>query len=426
MATFEIRVDFYNPANHSLTSDGHPAWPPDPVRLASALVAGAHAESPDHDAVAALAALVKLPQPVILSPHFQEAILPGVFAAKSGSPDVEGRAARVSDLTTYVDASLVGLSSKNKVKKPTSRVFLDDCTLVYLVDDPDGTVDIAALDRAARRVAYLGRSNDYCDITVDTPREPLPALTLRPIRNPVGRYRGWAPNSLEWMDANHHLTTSGSEIPPLHWATYSVPLDYTDRKTPPPPADGGAGRVIPLRAPITQATAWRLLSKLPPQADVTIYPCVTAGHPSADGAVRGFGIAGSPERLGEADRVLRSALGESAAPVDLITTLKTLQPATWERPSLHWISAMPLRAFPDERVAEYTVRKELAALGAECEELILTRRPKAWQRRTPQPPDGHGLWWCELTLDRPLTGPLLLGTSTEAGFGLMLPRKDKP
>lgn len=244
-----------------------------------------------------------------------------------------------------------------------------------------------------------------------------PAGRWRPTDDFRGKTRGWAGASCEWMDTNHAAMTGGSRLPVFSPEPYLTRLSYAVRSgniEPKPPIV-----VVPTRDSVAAPRIPAFMEQLG-ALGLPIFPCVVAGHRYADGHLTGIGITGGePEQLRAAAEELRRRSGMSVGPPSL--TSRAQNPAYWQRSSTRWSSATPLRAFPDERVANWTVTEE-AKLTGQLPLITWSKTPRhPWQRVWPQPSDGLGLWWAELEFEEPIEGPLQLGRTTEGGFGLFVP-----
>lgn len=430
--SFRIVVDFWQPAFHGLAEFGRPAWPPEPFRLSQALMAGCHRPFFDGEARSALQALTELGNPLIVAPAATEAHLPGTYTHRSGGPmgdkNITGR-----DLERILDMNVAGLAATNRTEKPRGQLLLDDCRVVYELSDPQKTVNVEALDRAARRVPYLGRSQDGCDITVTTDDVSMPSPLARSgvtaATYPAGRWsavggsggktRGWAANSCEWMDLNHAAWSGGSQLPPFSPEPYLTRLTYAVRKRP-VPFEGGRVMVVPTKVAVPSPQIPAFMEQLTTSA-LPVFPCVVAGHRYADGRLCGVGIiSDDPEQRRSVAVELQRRAGMSGGTPTL--TSQTENAEYWQRSARRWSSATPLRAFPDERVADWTIAKEAEEVTGQQPTIAWFKTPqRPWHRVWPQPSDGLGLWWAELQFDEPVRGPLRLGRTVELGFGLFVP-----
>lgn len=428
MTRLRITVDLWQPYVHGLVADWTPEWPPAPFRLAQALIAGCHRPETDHDAVQAVRALTGLPNPEITVPAAREARLPTTYTHRTGGP-MEGTIAPI-ELKRLLDLPVAGLAASNRTAKPTRLMLLADTRLEFLVDDPDGTVDIDALDRAARLVPYFGRSQDGCDMSVTAvgPDEADPPKSVGRLRIVHGEFaagtwvprfdsrgatRGWAPNSCDWMDAQYAAVMGGSSLPTFSPEPYLTRLSYG---APAATEDQSSRHVVIATArPVQNHRIPEFLRALGPLPAGT-FPCVVARHREASGQLVGIGMPlGSPQI-----ETLREHADLRAEPPTL--AVGALDPRVWEEQATTWCSATPLRAFPDQRVAEYVIGREAnETLGAVPDFTWSTSPERPWHRRWSQPADGLRTWWVTLRFDRPVGGPLVLGATKNEGFGLFVP-----
>ena len=374
---------------------------------------------------------------MIHTPNAVRAARPKTYTGRSGSPAVARGGVEWRDLRPFLDLGQVGFNAVHKVEKSVDEVYLDDVTLTFEFSDPDDTVDLHALHRAARRVPYFGRSQNGCDMVV-SPDRPAEAAVVwsptapQPARGRSGRrdgvvLRGWAPNSIEWMDINHELAVSGSPRPKLPADGYSTRLSYRPRQeVVVEPHMQQWVSIMSLTEPLAGEATPGFLRQLTLEAGVELFPCVFVGHAFADGSLRGIGLVGAD----------RAAIVEAAAlameqfglrsDTDAIG-LETLAPSSWSSPSAAWRSATPLRAFPDERVLRYTIEREaVERFGVAPSHLNVFRQPvHRWQRQWPQPQDGLRAWWVELEFEHDVAGPMQLGATRELGFGMFVPRRGR-
>ena len=436
MTSIALTADFVTPAFHGLRDDGEPDWPPSPLRLAGALMSGCHHDLPDAEARAALAALVALPQPEVWVPDHVRADLPATYAPRSGAPT--SGAVTGKKLAKWADESLVGLASTARVAKPVGGVYLAGRRVVYLVDDPRQTVDVAALDRAARRVPYFGRSHNVCDVSAahespDTAADDEALSRWVPEPDRRGSTRGWSPASLPWMDANHEITVSGSPRPRLPAGPYSVAMRYVrPRRVPSIPSPGSAIRVLPLRRSQPAGAVRGLMSSLKVPSGTTLFPCVFTEGEYADGRVLGVAVlsalsttpsAPDPVPLLAAESSLRAAHPDLFAEPGGSSAAVSLSPNFWGRSSRVWRSATPLRAFPDIRVVDRILVDELQRItGRSVQLLRADKAPRLpGEQRWRQPGDGLDQWWVSLMFDTEVAGPLQAGATQDEGFGLFVP-----
>lgn len=424
MATVHIVVDLWQPAFHGLDREGDAEWPPSPLRLAQALMAGAHRPDSDPEAQAAVKALVRLPQPVIRVPGAQQANLLKTYTHRSGAPETNAKG-RVTprNLGGFLDTTLPGLPATNLTAKPLDAQWLDDCRIVFSVADPDDTLDVVALDRAARRVPYFGRSQDGCDMSVTTDDVAGPTMELHP--HEKGPTRGWQPNSCEWMDANHKRMAQGHPLPSMLREKYSMQVNYRVRVQWEPCQDSSRLQTLELKQALAGGAVPHLMAGLPTSPEVRLFPCLSVGHAHADGRVHGIGLLGHKESM-PADFVAE-LYATGLFKDDPTGGSFALRPARWIRASPHWQSASPFRAHPDERIARHALEAELTdLLGDPPVQVQVSRMPlHRWHPRWKQPSDGLGHWWATVTLEKPITGPLFLGSSTDLGFGLFIPAQEE-
>lgn len=469
MSVIYVVVDLLEPCYHGRRSDGQPDWPPSPLRLAQALMAGCHYAGTDDQARTALEALVRLAAPTIYTGEHIVGAIPPTYTSRSGTA-AGGRKGQVgtSQLARWTDLSHLGFTAQNRVAKPQDAVFLSNPRAVFAIDDPGDRVDVPALDRAARRVPYFGRSQDTCDMSVTRTVPTLPEVRWigRPSARGATAWRGWSTRCLEWMDLKHRLTVEGSAVPPpLPVPAYAPAIYYTDvHQTSPSTAQPKPLLVLPFARRLDQgrslaeaASVRRSLAEFWPQVEV--FPCLHAGHPNADGVGHGLALTDSwsalsvssdgrvfSRRNGQSarDESGEPALGSSeglvgpaahayrehsdlfAAPAELVNGVRCLDPSFWTDTAALWVSATPFRAFPDERVLAHLLPGWVAdGTGAEILSWSAHRDPRErWQRRCRQPDDGLDTWWISLALDRPVPGPVRLGASRDQGFGLFVPNRE--
>lgn len=435
-APLSIVVDFWRPEYHGLLEQPRfePEWPPAPFRLAQALMAGCHRPDYDVGARQALEALVRLDNPSIFCARHDTADLPGTYTHRSDQGTI-GESLGPLALKRIVDLSIGGLEATNRTEKPVGVVHLHGTRVVYQVDDPQGTVDADALDRAARRVPYLGRSHDGCDISVtrgaDDSTEGL--RRRRPHFDPRGSIRGWTAQSCTWMDREFDAASSGRGLPRLSPEPYLTRLRYTADEPPGRSPQTASMLIVPTAQSIPSRRVPHFLEQhvrgvMSDQPQVRAFPCVSAGYPFADGRMRGIGLAGA--HIDDVRRAALALLDSRAFSLDPPGgPRRVTEPARWQASSRRWISATPLRAFPDVRVADDVVGAEIEAATGQRPTTITWVRDGGgshmhpWQHSWSQLPDGFGLWWAELAFQQPTAGPLLAGRDTDRGFGLFVPWK---
>lgn len=428
MATLFVHADFVRPSFHGLGARGEPEWPPSPLRLAQALMAAWGALGQPAELRRALDALVRLPQPVIHAPEAVSTRLPTRYTGHSGVVT----STSPTQLAKVFDLSHVGLSRRNNVAKPAGVTHLAGTRLVFELSDPLGTVDPECLDVLARAVLYLGRSQDLCDLWVSTSRgDPLP-VRWAPVPHRAGRSRGWTEHSPRWMDMGFRIMEQGLDVPRPDPAFFTVPLDYTQEAWTPsavlPDTDGRdvAVRVFTLDSPLASSRVPEVMGRLA-QVGLTCFPCVFSGHPRATGALHGVGVLlppDLPEEPGLTDLVL-GTLPRLRLDAGRSMTRHTTDPRRWTGASTTWVSATPLRAFPDERVVTHQLTRWAEDVaGSPLRELQLSRVPvEPWHHRWRQLPDGLDTWWVRMEFADRVHGPVMAGAATDLGFGLMIPQE---
>lgn len=260
-----------------------------------------------------------------------------------------------------------------------------------------------------------------------------------------GPTHGWQTNTIDWFEANYERIfgddAAVSQLPPIPPAGFVQTLRY-DHQEP-------ASRVDLPIAQLTRAVPNNHIPRLmaPLQAELSeklpgwrLFP-LTVSHEtdkprtSGDGRCVGFGlkpiasIALSPEEIADATNALGHFVALLPAPERglVVGDSGTLNPRTWAGPADTWYSVTPLRAFPDERIVKYQLAAELEEYyDAEIVDLQLCRTPRIrrdgrWSNAVLV--DGLDQWWAEITLTKPVDGPLLLGAATEHGFGTFRPSR---
>lgn len=427
MGQVDIVVDFFRPAFHGLDSRGRSEWPIAPWRLLGALLAGCHGPRLDAAARAAVEALSRLDAPVIFAPLQTLAKVPDTFTHRSGTPGVNAAGmVTAGGLAGFVDLSRAGMTAKNRVAKPMGAVVLAGRRVVFRVADPDRVLDVVALDRAAARVPYLGRSHDSCDVFVapaaDDHVDRLQRWT--PELVPGSSIRGWSPRSVEWLDRAHAHHRAGHLFPMESTYRFSTALRYRtfhDRPAGLAAEHDSDVSVVPLGRSRRGGSAPRLWAQFGAAwvNQLGVFPVVNAGHERGDGRLLGVGVrSGDPQILADARAHI-----DAAAPgaIDLEIGGAMRRPRPWVDPAQRWVSATPLRAFPDEYVANRVICAELQDAFGVSVGVTLFRHPAApWQHRWANPGDGLGLWWAQLAFAEPVAGPMQCGASTALGFGLFV------
>lgn len=434
-----VSITLVRAAYHGLAQGKRVQWPPDPVRLLGALKSGAHAmddstlSATAHDA---LSRLVEAPPPTITTPRHVRLGHPSTYTDRTGLPDRlssthEERATRLLTLAPF------GMDSWNRDAKPRDGVALAGHVLDFEIDVDMPSDEVHALGAAARNVAYFGRSEDAAVVEVlqqsrEKTTDDGSRVTWYPSVDPGGDFRGWQPNTIEWMDENHSRVFSDdpvvSSLPALPPTGYVCSLIYS---TDDPHAGPPALTVLRLPSSKEQHKTPNLLRQLRQHVPSgwRILPLTASSHQNSDGRLVGLGF--YPDDDADTADIqslplpeLREDLG--ALPADQ-RQLASLLSETWTGPARRWISTTPLRGFPHLMILEDALRREAErrfGLGVEIIEASThtrSSREHRWANSTYT--DGFGLWWVILDFTQPLTGPLQLGASTEHGFGAFLPRK---
>lgn len=230
------------------------------------------------------------------------------------------------------------------------------------------------------------------------------------------------------MDAHFAAGEAGVDHPNSTAEPYLTRLRYHTSAQVGRGLDGGALRIVAtdrvIDSPrIPSFFARNVTPTLATFRDMRAFPCVTAGGRHSDGGLRAVGlIDNGSNAVDDAVAALIATPGFTTI-TDFAT--RTTDPAYWGKAAARWVSATPLRAFPDARVANVITSKEVADATGVTPELTWSREPLAhWQQRWRQRPDGLDLWWAEISFDRPITGPLQFGRDTALGFGLFVPLKE--
>jgi hypothetical protein len=458
-----IGIDLLWPAFHGLRDDGSIDLPPSPVRLLGALISGAYSleDSRQRDtALTAIDVIMAAPPPTIRMPVSIDLRLPDTYTEGSWVPDKPIRG--VGDLSAF-DLSHVDLDTTSRVLKPQGAAALAGNLITYDIDCSDlSPAQIDALDAAAQKVTYFGRSQDVALLSVseiadeqaDTPGDDR--MVLHPEPDPDGRTRGWTLQTRAWYATNYERTFSpdpdvGSR-PLLEPTGVTVPLRYSPYE----PHGVVDLHVVPLGRALAHWDVPRLLDHVWDQlrqghpdrlVHWTLLPLTISASPHADGRCVGIAVrridsdaaldAGEVDAWRRYDSDLRE-ITAAVAQVDsadgtrslcwlrpIIRTTRTLDPRTWTQESAVWQSATPLRAFPDARVAEYQLRQWIDdALGVKPDSLLMTSSPaERWwcPWGVPDRTDGLGQWWATIHFTEDVAGPLVLGPDQQRGFGVFRP-----
>lgn len=445
----EVHVEFWRPAFHGLRTTGEPDWPPSPARLLGALKAGSHAledSSPGQArALAILQRMAEAPPPVITAPRMIELRLPATYTEKTWKPSrlTNNQAGR------FLDTSAIGMDTRSRTLKPNGGIALAENALVYSIELEIDDDELRALQRAAAAVPYFGTSKDPADITIrhttdgetigeSANLDPETQQRWQPRARADGRSRGWLPNTMQWFDINYERVFGEdpvlNQLGPIAAHGYTQPLAYSPRSASRP----GEFPIVPftasiphhsIREPLAAANRRLRAEGIP----WTAFPATVSNSAHADGRLVGIGI------LPDSDEDRRH--GSEAAEMVVESEIAMLDPAsdsfpvidpaalrarTWIGPSASWYSATPMRAFPDRRVLEYEVHRELGSrFNARVLEVRATSVPTSKAHRPWADgalADGLGQWWLEVDLAEPIDGPVVLGRAKDHGFGLFHPR----
>lgn len=470
-----VIVHFHRRFFHGLREDGSVDWPPSPARLAGALMAGAHAlkdPAVQEAALGAIRAITCADPPAISAPQHVALGIPDTFTEQSWLPD----RATAKTLKSYVDLGLLAMASTSRTKKPQDGVALADDWLGFEIDASLSDNEALALSQAAAQIGYFGRSSDPAEILVhrgklddavsagiihsgsieaDLRRQWWPRPSAR------GLTRGWQPNTVDWYEANFARTfgtdVKTSSLSPLPALGYVRPLHYSTVL----PQDENC-TVVPLERSIPQHSAPTILSALNTElpAGWLAFPAVFTTSRWADGRCVGIGLMRQvAQRANQGPSSVASSstdtsvvveTGPSNASTDLVhvemlveqwlasrsdlpggqrvISADALDASHWSSTSRHWRSVTPLRAFPDLRVLQHQLSIEADrrfGSGITVVEASVEPVPRFAERwSNARFTDGYGQWWLEIEFDDEITGPVLLGASTDHGHGLFRPLKE--
>lgn len=429
-----VTITLFRPAFHGLDSRGRAQWPPAPVRVLGALKVGAHALEDPHTADLAHEAISRVagaPPPVIHAPDAKDMGIPGTYTDKTALPE-KLTSAHGSKPWQFLALRHFDMDSGNRDLKPQGGMALDGHVIDVHVDVDLTDDQMAALDAAAARVPYFGRSQDPAMLAVH-PAEQMPpptrCVSWYPREDAVGQTRGWQPNTIEWMDENYERVFGEDPalnvLPPLPAEPYTRALAYS-----PVRVRAGSMTVVPLEFPVEQQRVRKLfleiVNDLP--SGWKAFPLTIGGHAASDGRLVGIGFLGNGGHTGDpslativVNAVARSGL-RGGRPVRFSAAH---EPRTWERASHRWVSTTPLRAFPDPRVLEFAITKEIADRYGTTVTLLeahaspVSAQDHRWSSEGLT--DGFGQWWLRIETEDEIKGPLTLGASTERGFGMFRP-----
>lgn len=430
-----VTIRLLRPAFHGLDSQEHAQWPPAPVRLLGALKAGAHALENSQAAMRAHTALARIagsPPPVIHAPHAKDLRIPGTYTDRTWLPE-KLTSVHGSKAVQHLGLEAFGLDSKNRDLKPQGAIALDGHVIDVDIDVDLSPDEVEALDAAAALVPYFGRSQDHAMLQVrSAERGSAPTahrVSWYPREDAAGPTRGWQPNTIEWMDENYARVFGEDPalnvLPPLPAAAYTRPLTYSPVRVRP-----GSMTVVPLEASIPQHRVQGLFLEMSRQmpSGWRAFPLTVSGHAASDGRLVGVGLVGPAGKEGEPSpaMLVLDAVEHSDLPSGRSVRLSgTHEPRTWERPSRKWRSTTPLRGFPDARVLAHLLAGEITDRYGTASKLLDAQVApvRAHDHRWPGEglTDGFSQWWVTIETTAEIEGPLMLGASTDRGFGMFCP-----
>lgn len=420
-----IRVDFLSRRQfHGLDDDDQPDWPPSPLRLLGALIAGAHALEDEERRDAALDAIERLTQtaaPAIRVPSSVTLDHPDTYTEKNAPGTATASAGALKDV---LDLTHTRMGSSSRIAKPVRGILLEQPTILFDVGDMTEN-DVPALQDAASAVGYFGRSHDHAMLTVHTTSPPTIAggTTLYPHHDSRGSQRGWTSASVAWFDARHRaiIAEPGSPLPSGAGAftrlTYA-PTPSASRATVDETAEGQPIAVMFTRG-IRLGDIPRELRKIPElPTGVRAVPLVNFNRPSAK--CYGLAVTGTLESRLLAVGVIERHLGalisdETGVESPLFHRYATMTPGS------EWITATPVRAFGHPLILRQALTD---AFGAEIDIIDSSTRPlDTWQQRLPNldVADGLSQWFVRFNTSVDVAAPVMAGAHTELGFGLCVP-----
>jgi CRISPR-associated protein Csb2 len=442
-------------------------WPPHPGRLFSALVA-AHVER-DADDIAERAALLWLevqPPPVVSASAAtrREVLTTYVPVNDSTGPDAVPR----KGFTPALIAEKLRVLPERRSRQPRTFASVTPATSRVVFAWPDAEpAEVArhrvSLERLAANVTYLGHSSSLVRVaSTDDPPPP----TLRPHDEGTRVLRVPTPGRLDELLAAHaagrrpstgfytgYVETGDGETEELAEGSFGRPIVFQLVRP---------GRLPLVAAPRLAATVRDALMSLadqPPQeilsghaADgspstrdhVAILPLAFVGHQHADGSLKGFavtiprGVRGEQRAhvlraLGRLEHLRLGALGAWA--VERVTgsaSLASLQSGQYEGPALTWATVTPMvfDRFPKDRPG----RDAVALVAAACRRIglpdpvVIDVSHVSRHAGVPPSPEfqlrpragapARPYWHVHLGFDRPVRGPVVLGSGRYLGLGL--------
>lgn len=433
-----INISFYGAQTFGgHTPGGGTEWPPSPARLFSALVAGAGSKRTDAQEEA-LASLQSAPAPLIIAarkltpsarlPHF---VSRGTSSDQWASSDRKPVSVPRNKLVKLLGSRLTSEASMEIADGRTggggeAPAFGDSVVVTdgvdYIVELPDrnGSDAVDALNAAADRVGYLGRSTDTATISVQVLPDDgsnggahahataLAATTHRVawVRS-GGRgsvtTRGWYPGLLSALDAVHRGETTGSRLPHPAYLTpqwgYRIAVDV--------PAET-ASLVAHLDTPLTGHNIGRLMERMPAHATVLVAPgrdtlYASASHVYTSGTVDDVG-----DRIDDITSTL--ATFDHGLDFDWDDVLPRLA-ARYTGESNRWFSAVPVSCPGPAKYAAAKVALDIGRRTGVAPELLqVTAVPPSGPGSKVHPAaPGSRLWDITVASPQPLSGPLTAG-----------------
>ena len=467
-------------------------WPPHPARLFSALVeVWADADDPDLTEREALEWLEKQGPPWIAASSA------AARKAVSHFVPVNDTAIGRAGNTNASSAVQMFPDHRGKQERFFPSVTPDEARVTYLWDrcPPDGLNDV--IDRLLARVTRLGHPSSLtsCRIVPDpaearfAPGEKGDSLRtvrhgqLAELERQYARHNGVQTRSLPYTNVRYRTVTETSSLERQYepntagiWILFE--FAHNSRAL---PATRTVEVATAMRSSILRYAKYPIPEEVSGQGPnntpakvphVAFLPLPYVGFEHADGRLLGIAVS-VPKVMGNASRrVLFRAIGmweKSVSQEEFLkltlghrgvihmsrlrgpTTLVSLSPHIWHRPSLRWVSATPI-ALPRhpgslgqgswaERAKAWNAAK--TAVKSACTHVglpeptavevsfspflaggrTLTRFPPFNQKGREDKQIRRQLVHASVTFNRPVIGPLMLGTGRFLGLGLMRPSR---
>lgn len=435
---FSVNATFHGAQTFSgHTPGGDSEWPPSPARLFSALVAGAGADR-THAQEEALTALQNAPAPLIVAarnmtpstrlPHFvSRGVSSDQWASTSGKPIGVPRNKLVkllgSRLTSAASLEIADGKTGGGGEAPAfgdSVVVTDGVDYVVKLSDDADEETVAALNAAADRIGYLGRSTDTATVNVQKIPEheqsgnahkyatSLAASTHREVWVHTGgrsaiSTRGWFPGLLSALDAVHKGETSGERLPhPSYLAPqwgYRIAIEV--------PAETAA-LVAHLDTPLTGRSIGRLMERMPSHATVLVAPGRDTVYASASHIYTSGTTADIGERIDELADILADTNG--GLDFDWDDVLPRLV-SRYIGESEQWFSAVPISCPGPAKYAAAKVALDIGRQTGVAPELlkVTATAPSGPGSKVHPAAPGSRLWDITVSSPQPLSGPLTAG-----------------